>query len=289
VLSGYPDRVARRRAAASDRFVLASGTGARLARESGVVNPELIVAVEVTTSGMPGSESLIRLATGIEHEWIEPTGIEIRHRFDSTRGDVRATRAEMYDALVISEHPVTPDPIEAAQIVAQEYIRRGPTESDAVLMRRLSFAGVPVDFPDLVSAAAAGRTRLADVSIADALPAESTRALARHAPAAIPVPSGREVTLDYRDGGLVVAAVKLQELFGLADTPRIGPARVPVTFELLSPAGRPVQVTNDLRSFWTRGYPEVRRELRARYPRHPWPDDPWTATPTSRPLRRRPQ
>ena len=93
--------------------------------------------------------------------------------------------------------------------------------------------------------------------------------------------------LDYREDGSVFAAVKLQELFGLAETPRLGPNRVPVTFELLSPAGRPVQVTSDLRSFWTRGYPEVRRELRARYPKHPWPDDPWTATPTHRTTRRR--
>ena len=95
------------------------------------------------------------------------------------------------------------------------------------------------------------------------------------------------MTLEYRSGGAVVAAVKLQELFGLADTPRIGRARVPVTFELLSPAGRPVQVTNDLKSFWARGYPEVRKELRARYPKHPWPEDPWTAQASARPIRRK--
>ena len=100
------------------------------------------------------------------------------------------------------------------------------------------------------------------------------------------MPSGRDVPLEYRDGGIVAAAVKLQELFGLADSPRIGPRRVPVTFELLAPNGRPVQVTNDLRSFWARGYPEVRKELRARYPKHPWPEDPMTATPTARTTRR---
>ena len=80
----------------------------------------------------------------------------------------------------------------------------------------------------------------------------------------VPVPSGRDARLEYRDGGVVAAAVKLQELFGLADSPRIGVRRVPVTFELLAPNGRPVQVTNDLKSFWTRGYPEVRKQLRAR-------------------------
>ena len=101
------------------------------------------------------------------------------------------------------------------------------------------------------------------------------------------VPSGRDVRLEYRDDNRVVAAVKLQELFGLADTPRIGPARTPVTFELLAPNGRPVQVTSDLKSFWKRGYPEVRKELRARYPKHPWPEDPWTAPPTAKPKRKK--
>jgi HrpA-like RNA helicase len=103
-------------------------------------------------------------------------------------------------------------------------------------------------------------------------------------PATLPLPSGRSAKLDYRDDGSIVASVKLQELFGLADTPRIG--TTPVTFELLSPAGRPVQVTRDLRSFWNGAYQEVRKELRARYPRHPWPEDPWTAPPTHRVKRR---
>ena len=79
-----------------------------------------------------------------------------------------------------------------------------------------------------------------------------------------------------------VLAVKPQKLFGLADTPRVGGGRIPVTLHLLSPAGRPIQVTQDLRGFWERTYPEVKKELKGRYPRHPWPDDPWTATPTHR-------
>ena len=122
---------------------------------------------------------------------------------------------------------------------------------------------------------------------AGALTAAEAKALRDLAPASIDVPSGRQVRLEYRSGGAVVAAVKLQELFGLGDSPRVGRARVPVTFELLSPAGRPVQVTNDLRSFWTRGYPEVRKELRARYPKHPWPEDPWSAPASARPIRRK--
>ena len=83
-----------------------------------------------------------------------------------------------------------------------------------------------------------------------------------------------------------MASVKLQELFGLAETPRLGRQGTPVLFELLAPNGRPVQVTSDLRSFWTTSYQQVRKELRGRYPRHPWPEDPWTAQPTHRPVKR---
>jgi ATP-dependent helicase HrpB len=92
--------------------------------------------------------------------------------------------------------------------------------------------------------------------------------------------------LTYHADGSVSAAVKLQELFGLAETPRIGPNAVPVRLELLAPNGRPVQVTQDLRSFWDRTYPDVRKELRGRYPKHPWPEDPWSSKPTARTQRR---
>jgi ATP-dependent helicase HrpB len=89
-------------------------------------------------------------------------------------------------------------------------------------------------------------------------------------------------TRDDDAGAPPVLAVKLQELFGLADTPRVGDGRVPVMLHLLSPAGRPIQVTQDLAGFWDRTYPEVKKELKGRYPKHPWPDDPWTATATHR-------
>lgn len=106
--------------------------------------------------------------------------------------------------------------------------------------------------------------------------------LENNAPETLQVPSGRHARLEYEKDGSVTAAVKLQELFGLADTPRLGPSRVPVLMSVLAPNGRPVQLTRDLKSFWERTYPEVRSELRGRYPKHPWPDDPWPATPTHR-------
>ena len=92
--------------------------------------------------------------------------------------------------------------------------------------------------------------------------------------------------LEYNEDGTVSASVKLQEVFGLAETPRIGPRREPVLLALTAPNGRPVQLTRDLRSFWDRTYPEVRKELRGRYPRHPWPEDPWSAQPTARAKKR---
>ena len=108
------------------------------------------------------------------------------------------------------------------------------------------------------------------------------------APTRIIVPSGMERKIDYAFDDATgeprppVLAVKLQELFGLADTPRIADGRIPLTLHLLSPGGRPLQITQDLRSFWERTYPEVKKEMKGRYPKHPWPDDPWSATATHR-------
>jgi ATP-dependent helicase HrpB len=138
----------------------------------------------------------------------------------------------------------------------------------------------------LVERAAAGVRALRDLDIERGLMPDERRLVEQMAPQTILVPSGREARLDYQGDGTVSAAVKLQELFGLAETPRVGPRREPVLLALLAPNGRPVQMTRDLRSFWERTYPEVRKELRGRYPRHPWPDDPWTAPPTARTTRR---
>jgi ATP-dependent helicase HrpB len=101
------------------------------------------------------------------------------------------------------------------------------------------------------------------------------------APTHVTVPSGSRIQIDY-SADAPVLAVRLQEMFGLADTPAVGGGRIPLTLHLLSPARRPVQVTRDLKSFWTNGYPEVKRDLKGRYPKHHWPDDPWTAAPTAR-------
>ena len=155
------------------------------------------------------------------------------------------------------------------------------------LMRRIEFAGLDVAMKDLVAVAAQSARKLSDVILTeDALPWDVRQRLDQHAPSGLTVPSGRSMTIEYGDSGSASVSVKLQELFGLAETPRIGPSKTPITFHLLAPNGRPVQTTQDLKSFWERTYPEVRKELRGRYPRHPWPEDPWSAPATHRTKKR---
>jgi ATP-dependent helicase HrpB len=113
------------------------------------------------------------------------------------------------------------------------------------------------------------------------------RRLEEGAPTHLAVPSGSRLRLEYAPGESPVLRVKLQEMFGCADTPRVAFGHVPVTLHLLSPAQRPIQVTQDLHGFWERTYAEVKKELKGRYPKHPWPDDPWNAVPTARAKPRR--
>lgn len=286
VLDGYPDRVAARRAAGSPRFLLTSGHGALLTAESGVHDAEYIVAVDVQSGRRgEGSEARIRVASAIDREWLAPTATGVDYDITAS-GEVRALSRDYYGAIVLRERPVPPDAERAAALLAAEYIRRGLTGEDQRLLRRMHFAGLEVDTSDLVARAAVGCNRLSEIDLARDLPWDVKRDLDRLAPDRLTVPSGRSHRLDYQEDGTAVASVKLQELFGLAETPRIGPRNEPVLLSLLAPNGRPVQMTRDLRSFWERTYPEVRKELRGRYPRHPWPDDPWTATPTARTKRR---
>ncbi len=287
VLSGYPDRVAQRRATGSARLLLASGTGAVLGRESGVLDATYLVALEVQApTRADDPESRVRIASRIEPEWLTPTGPTLEHTLDAS-GTVRARAVDWYDAIRLTDHPVAPDPDRAAELLAEAWRTRPKSEDDEQLLRRLQFAQLAADLDALVRAALRGTRSLQSFRLRDALPYEITRALDRGAPEFIDVPSGRRASLEYEADGSVKASVKLQELFGLAETPKVGLRQEPVLLALLAPNGRPVQLTRDLRSFWERTYPEVRKELRGRYPRHPWPEDPWNAVPTHRAQPRR--
>jgi ATP-dependent helicase HrpB len=130
------------------------------------------------------------------------------------------------------------------------------------------------------------RAHLARVPLADALRGRFTRSQLREleelAPTHIELPTGTRARIDYHDDNAPCASMRMQEVFGLAETPRIGGGAVPVTFKLLSPAHRPLQVTRDLKSFWSNAYRDVRKDMRGRYPRHYWPENPLEAEPTKR-------
>ena len=289
LVAGFPDRLARRREAGSPRLVLSSGTGALLARESGVREGDLVLALDVT-GGVAGAagEPLCWVASRAERQWLSGVRTEVVHRFDEASGSVRAVARDSYDRLVLAEREVPPDPDVSAGLLAQAVERSGMGEAGERLRRRLRLAGLDADLHAAVIAACRGRTRLPRLDEPEHwLDAGVRSRLARLAPERLALPSGRTAALEYREDGTVFAAVKLQELFGLAETPRVGPRGEPVVFELLAPNGRPVQTTRDLRSFWERTYVEVRKELRGRYPKHPWPEDPWSAEPTHRAKKRR--
>ena len=288
VFAGYPDRVAQRRDSKSPKLLLATGAGAVLAPQSGVVDGEFLAALDVQASSRPNDpDARVRLASVVDREWLEPTTVDVVHRFDAARGTVKAVRIERYDALTLTEKPVDVDPEQRGMILASVWLRRELSDADAQLLRRLQFAGVMLERDELARRAASTARSLDDFDLASALTFDERKRIDRDAPDTIVVPSGRTANLQYEEDGTVSAAVKLQELFGLADTPTVGPRKEPVRIALLAPNGRPVQTTRDLRSFWNTTYAEVRKELRGRYPKHPWPDDPWSARPTARTTKRR--
>jgi ATP-dependent helicase HrpB len=286
ILAGYPDRVAQRRAPGSARVKLASGTGAALAPQSGVRDGEFLVALDLRATDRD-AEPQIRLASRVERDWLRATRTDVVHRYVDDARQVRAASVDYYDALVLRERPAPLDPEVAAPLLTDAWLAQSPRPNDVQLMRRSRFAGAAFNLRDAVLAAAYGARSLDEVKVADSLPPALVQQLDRDAPASLVVPSGRAVRLEYLEDGSVRADVKLQELFGLAETPKVGPRREPVLLALLAPNGRPVQMTRDLRSFWERTYPEVRKELRGRYPKHPWPEDPWNAVATARTTSRR--
>lgn len=285
LLAGYPDRVAQRREAHQPRVKLTTGQGARLASSSRVTADAYLVALDLQGSDRDGDdERLIRLASRVDPAWLTPDARETVHAVDA-EGTVRAVERTRYGALVLRERVVPVDPSAAAAALGHAWLARPRPDDVQRWLRRAAFAGVTIDLEALVEQAAYGCRRLTDVDPLAHVPHALAATVDRDAPATMTVPSGRRTRLDYHEDGRVTAEVKLQELFGWRETPRLGPRREAVQLALLSPGGRPVQVTQDLQSFWERTYPEVRKALRGRYPRHPWPEDPWTAAPTHRTTR----
>jgi ATP-dependent helicase HrpB len=227
-------------------------------------------------------------------------------------GAVRAVRRERLGAIVLREGALrAPDPALVTAAIAGAIAREGLdvlswSDGARALRARVAFLrtlddGWP-DWSDAALLATLGawlaphlgqvrtRDQLARLDLhgilAEALPWRLRAQLDTLAPTHVEVPSGSRIRVDYADPSAPALAVRLQELFGLAETPRVGGGRVPLTLHLLSPAHRPVQVTRDLAGFWRSSYFEVRRDLRGRYPKHSWPEDPMVAPPTARAKRR---
>lgn len=313
----FPDRIAHVHPRDPQRYALSNGRMARIADDSTLRGEPWVVASELrfetkdslVLRGAPVDES--RLRADFEARFVERDEV----RWDAARRALMAERVRRFDGIVLDARPAgRVDPAQAAKALTDAVVELGIdalpwSESLRQWQARVQSlrAWMPdLDVPDLSDAALlasredwllplfGGMTRL-DALSADTF-AEGLRGrldwnLRQHvdqlAPVRITAPSGMERRIDYAIGHdgtpePPVLAVKLQELFGLAETPRVADGRVPLTLHLLSPAGRPLQVTQDLRGFWERTYPDVKKEMKGRYPRHPWPDDPWNAVATHR-------
>ncbi|RKN39338.1 ATP-dependent helicase HrpB [Micromonospora endolithica] len=311
----YPERLARVRRSGGSAYLMSGGTAAELAPGSGLAGADwLAVAVADRTPGAPAAR--IRLAAPVDEATAREAGASLLREVREVTwsgADVVAREVVLLGAVGLVERPLRPAPGEVAAALLEGLRRTGPglltwTPAARGLRERLAFCrralgdGWPdVDDAALVDAApvwlgpelatARRRADLARVDVAAALrrllPWPAAARLDELAPERITVPSGSRVRLDYADPAAPVLAVKLQETFGWRDAPRIADGRVPVLLHLLSPAGRPVAVTADLASFWQGGYRQVRAELRGRYPRHPWPEDPTDAVPTRHTTARR--
>ncbi len=311
VLAAYPDRLARRRAPQSERALLAGGRGVVLGAESAVGEAELFCALELDAGR---GEARCRLASGVERAWIPEEALETREkvRFDEASGRVVGLRQRVFAGLVLEEVAIPPPDAAVAEALLAEAAGRdlprllGVADGDlAGLRARVQFArehlpelGLPeLDEAFLVALLpelCVGKRSLAELGAAPWAAAVEARLgprrlaeLAREVPERVEVPSGSKHRVRYEPGAPPTLAARIQEFFGLASGPRIARGRVALRLELLAPSGRPQQVTSDLASFWRNTYPALRRELRPRYPRHDWPEDPLAAAPRRGPRPRR--
>ncbi|GGE33082.1 ATP-dependent helicase [Agaricicola taiwanensis] len=309
----YPDRIAQARGK-SGSFRLANGRGANLDPVEALAREPYVVAAELTGSA---ASARIQLAAAISREDIEEmfadritAGEEIS--FDRNSASLRARFVRRLDALVLDEQPRSvPLGDEAAKTLAEGIISLGIERlpwnkslgqwRERVMFLRRAEGDEWPDLSDQNLAETAfgwlapfliGKTALAQISEGDLdtalkalLPYNLSRRLEAEAPTHFPAPSGSRVPIDY-GGDEPVLSIRVQELFGLGEHPAIAAGRVPLVLELLSPAHRPVQVTRDLPGFWRGSWNSVRAEMRGRYPKHPWPEDPLNAPATNRTKRR---
>ncbi|MDX1968295.1 MAG: ATP-dependent helicase HrpB [Planctomycetaceae bacterium] len=310
LLAAFPDRLVKRREPGSAKGLMVGGRGARLAETSAVRAAELFVAVDVDASG---EDALVRQASGVERAWLpaEHLVTETVLEFDPVTERVQARKRTRWMDLILEESPA-PLPIDdrvgatLAAAARANWPKIFPPEDPAVpaFLARVQClrAWLPeLDLPQWDDAAlaatveqiAGGCRSFAELRAAPwlnhlraQLSPFQIQALDREAPERLQVPSGSRVAIVYELGKPPVLPVRIQEVFGWKETPRIAGGRVKLLLHLLSPNHRPQQITDDLKSFWTTAYQQVRGELRRRYPKHAWPEDPWTATAERRPQKK---
>ena len=309
LLAAFPDRIARKREDGGSRYVLRSGRGVRLSTKA-ASDGSLYLVAPVVDKGEK-AEGTVHMAEPLTEDILrEELGHEIetlrRLEWDKQEGRIIAVLEERVGSIPLSFRPINPTEAEVAGLLCDAirsknaritFSREAATIQARVHLMREFYP--EENWPDLSEETLlaapenwllpwlAGIRTTQQLAVLNIVPAlteklswNQRRLLSERAPTGISVPSGHNVPIDYISGEIPVLAVKLQEMFGLADTPAIAGGRVRLLLHLLSPARRPVQITRDLKEFWNTGYPQVKKELKGRYPKHPWPDDPWNAVPT---------
>ncbi len=317
ILLAYPDRVCKRRSNDPSTAAIAGGGGVRLAAESCVRTGELFVAVDVRHDPRSvKAEALVRIASRIEEDWLReffPQAVrQVRELiFDQTRQAVIARRTVSYHDLVLIEDAdgavdragSGPVLYQATRHRARETVLADEAVTQLVARLALMQDQLPQHpwptfnqqlYEELLEEACSGRKAVEELRPAMFVEALKSRLvypldrlLEQHAPASIEVPTGNRIQVEYSLTRPPTLAVRLQELFGWTEGPKIAGGRVAVVLHLLGPNYRPVQITDDLANFWKLTYFAVRKDLKARYPKHSWPENPLTATPEAKGKRRR--
>lgn len=309
VAMAYPDRIAKRRPGADPRYLMLGGRGAALDPLDSLASEPWLAIADLDGGGR---ESRVWSAAPIDGEallarWADRIETTAQVVWDDVNETLSARRTTRLGPILLREEPLPGlPPEEMGPAVIAALRQRGVgllswSESAVRVRERLRFAasvdgaeawpdvsdtGLAANLEDWLAPAVAALPRLSafgkidlGAALLSSLTYQQRRELDHVAPERLTVPSGSSIAIDYA-GETPVAAVKLQEMFGARVQPSVGRGRVPLLLHLLSPAGRPIQVTRDIGGFWTSSYQDVRKDLRGRYPKHPWPEDPLTAIPT---------
>ena len=307
LLAAFPDRLARRRAIGDSRAVMVGGKGLLLEGTDRNLLGEFFLAIDLEANGQ---DATVRGSSPVEVEWLDQAGVEFQTIavYDPQRQSLVGRRQKRWLDLVLQETPIPvpddPSCVEALAAAARQQwpkVRDVPSPKGQAYAARVLWlrhwmpeSGLP-DWDDskwweeFTQSACMGKRSLREVAelpwsemLAESLNYEQRRTVEREAPSKIQVPSGSWMSLVYSGIQAPVLAVRIQEIFSWTKTPRLAGGRVPLLVHLLGPNYQPQQVTEDLESFWNNTYPLVRKELKRRYPKHAWPEDPWTAQPVKK-------